>query len=519
MSDALREAADALARGDLEAARRSLLAIAPPAREPDRRRWQLLLVEAGATDEAALEAIGPLATPPASELDAEEDELDRAELVRAAGPADADLITAFQRWFGGRPDLYARQWFDARRRRGGYRPVREPVRPEVVRAHLEGRQTMGQYLLWPDATVSFGVIDLDLGASALAELEAARGPGSAVRHPALRAFALRVLDHAGQLGVPLFASDSGRRGLHLWVFFEPRRPARAGRALLGRILDAVGPPPPDVSVELFPKQDAPGARGLSSLVKLPCGLHQVTMRPCRLLDERLAPIDDLRVGLARVRAVEPRLVDEVVGRRLVVLPRAADPTETAPPLPTATSPRGLAAALRQVPEGRPAREAALRMIDGCAVLASLVDRAYRDRALHPDEARALIYSLGLVSAAPALAIEVLGAAQAPMKELHRVRTGLPSPVGCRRLRELGATAGVACRGCPADAAASPYATPALLAVGVVPAERPRHAPFAQWLEPSDALAPDAYEDLALRLERLDERLRQLEAPQRPTERP
>ncbi|MBX3275641.1 MAG: hypothetical protein KF729_35605 [Sandaracinaceae bacterium] len=524
MSDALAAAERALAAGDLETARARLLAAPFPVEPQEALRLLLALVEAGAVTDARrlaercaaildvpsrpglAELLDDAAPPPPTELDEADADLDAAELVRANGPADADLVAAFTRWFGGRPDLYARQWFDARRRRAGYRPVREPLTADAVRAHLEGRHTLGQYLLWPDATVSFAVLDLDLDASALAELEAARGPGSATRHAGLAAYAARVLQRAAALRVPLTVTDSGRRGVHLWAFFEPRRPARAARALFRRLLDAAGPPPPDVSVELFPKQDAHGSRGLSSLVKLPLGLHQVSMRRCPILDERLAPIDDARAALGAVRAIEPRLLDDVVGRRLAVLP-VPDRAEAAPALPRAPSPRSLAQVLRQLPDGRPARDAALRMIDGCAVLAALVDRAYRERALTADEARAIIYTLGLAGAHPALAIEVLRAAEAPMKELHRAQKGMPSPTGCRRLRELGVAD---CRGCAGLERAEPYATPALFAVGAVPLAPPRHAPFAAWLEPAGELAADAYEDLASRLEHLDERLRRLE---------
>ncbi len=522
-------AVGALARGDLDAAR-AAFERSEPRTDAERLRWALVLLEVGdleraraltaeITDPARRGAVEELFDDPApsepSEADRAEDELDRAELCRRRpGAEDAGVVEAFRRWFGGRSDLFSRQWYDARRRRGGYRPVRQPFTAEVARAHLAGRQTLGQYLLWPDATVSFAVIDLDLGASAVAELEAARGEGSALRHPGLRDYAARIRERGARLDVPLFVSDSGRRGAHLWVFFEPRRPARAARALLRHILEASGAPPADVSVEVFPKQDRHGPRGLSSLVKLPLGLHQATMRPCPLLDESLAPIEDAASALGRLRPVAPDRVDAILGRRLLSLPALPTPTSTqpAPELPDAPVPRNLAVALRGVPEGKGAREAAERMIDGCSILGTLVDAAFSRRALTPDQGRALIYSLGLVSRTPTLAVEVLGAAQVPMRELNRVRRGLPSPVGCRRLRDVGAAAGAKCARCPSMEGAQPYPTPALFAVGAVAPAPPRHAPFAAWLEPADTLAEDAYERLHGQVAGLDERLRRLEAP-------
>lgn len=518
--DAERRAARALADGDVNEV---LRALADAAVDDDdaRARWALMLLEAGEIERAAelAEKLSPREraklepllevdrVPLRTEEDDEEDALDAIELRPVRGGAeDAAVVREFLRFFGGRRDLYAQQWHDARRGRSGYRPVREPLTEAVARAHLAGRRTIGQYLLWPDDTVSFAVIDLDLSRSAKAELEAGHGEGSALRHPALRAYTSRTIEHARRLHVPLFAEDSGSRGVHLWLFFEPRRPARAARALLARIVEAAGAPPADVGVEIFPKQERAGQRGLSSLVKLPLGVHQATMRPCLLLDDALEPIEDPSAALARLRPVSPEHADAILSRRLFALP-SPTPFEKAPDLPKHGSPRSLAKALRDVPDGRPAREAAERMLESCAVLRELANRAYRPEGLRPDEARALIYSVGLVGKTPALAVEILAAAQVPMRELHRVRGGLPSPVGCRRLRELRVAE---CRGCPRGAAAQPYPTPAVFAVGAVPCEPPRHAKFAAWLEPATGLEPDALEDLASKLETLEQRLERIE---------
>ncbi|MBI4704610.1 MAG: hypothetical protein HY744_26195 [Deltaproteobacteria bacterium] len=307
--------------------------------DPGRRfEWLLLLLEAGdaATASAAAGALagtewearaaalleaGEADDTPAGAEPAEDDvEVD--EVLRLAAPdTDAALVERFLRWFGGRKDLHARQWYDERRRRSGYRLVEEPLTAEVARLHLAGRLTLGQYLLFPDGSCAFGVVDLDLSASALAELRATRGDAvRPVEHGPLRDYALRLVEAARRLGLGLFAEDSGGRGLHLWLFFEPRRPARAVRALLGQLVVAAGSQPPDVAVEIFPKQDRPGPKGLSSLVKLPLGIHQATLRRCALLDEKLDPVEDPWAALDRLRAAAPDVVDDVLGRRLVIMP-------------------------------------------------------------------------------------------------------------------------------------------------------------------------------------------------------
>lgn len=524
------EAWDAASQGDRERvlelfSRVDLAALG----DTERLRWCLLLAEAGelkpardlattVADPSGVELLrsllGPEAFPkPDAVAEDEEDGFDpfALDLPPRARPADERIVELFLRWFGGRRDLYARQWFDERRRRNGYRPVEAPLTAEVVRAHLEGRITVGQYLLFPDATCSFAAIDLDLGASALEAVRAARGPEvSPLEHAELRAFALRLIDAGARLGLPLFPEDSGGRGLHLWLFLEPRRPARAARALLSQVLSAAGPVPPEVGVELFPKQERVGPRGLSSLVKLPLGVHLATLRRCALLDERLVAIEDPREALERLRAPEAATVEALLARRVVALPAPElAPLEAVPELPQGSSPRSLAEALRAVSAGREEKDACERMLSGCAPLAAIVRRAFEERRLAADEARAVVYTLGLVGPSCALAEETLAAAQASTKELHRVRRGLPSPMGCAKLRAIAREASGDCP-CAAVAKAQPYATPAVLAVGSRAPAPPRAAPFAAWLEADESAVQSPIDAIGEVLARIEQRLARLE---------
>jgi hypothetical protein len=354
-----------------------------------RLRAALLLLEAGACERADAVAAGlgdPIlrerwasvasASPEPEPAVFEDDDVD---LRPSPGSApDEGLVSSFLRWFAGRRDLYAVQWHDETRRRSGYRPVEEPLTAAVARAHLSGRSTAGQYLLFPDASVSFAVIDLDLSVSALQELRAARGDdASPAGFPPLASYARRVLQVAAGLGLPFFPEDSGNRGLHLWLFLEPRRPARAARALLAQVLSAAGPQPADVSAEIFPKQDRPGARGLSSLVKLPLGLHQVTARRCPLLDDALRPIEDPAEALGRLRPADPDAVDALLGRRVAILPAPElETAESVPALDRRPTARTLAEDLRGIPPGPAERDACERMLVGCRVLANVVHRAF-----------------------------------------------------------------------------------------------------------------------------------------------
>lgn len=483
--------------------------------------WSLLLAESGLVAEALAAArsikegttrdqiLRLLSVERTAQIDEENGLFEEIALERPAISSSARVVELFLRWFGGRRDIYARQWYDERRSRGGYRPVHEPFTASVVKQHLEGRITAGQYVLFPDATAAFGVIDLDLSAAALETMRSAMPDAQPLDHAGLRDYVVRIRESGAALGLPLFAEDSGGRGVHIWVFVEPRRPARAVRSLLAQVLAGAGAQPPDVGAEIFPKQDGIGPRGLSSLVKLPLGLHQATLRRCSLLGRDLQPIEDPVAALSDLAAPDPNIVDAILARR--VLPFQLRPEESGtislPPLTSACSPRSLGEALRAL-DGAPALEAADRMIKGCRILGDIVARAYEERCVSPDEARALIYSIGLIGRDGARAREALVAAGSSHKELERAQRGVHSPVGCKKLQRIGRNPG--CDRCPSDSGARPYATPALFAVGPQDPTPPRHEPFAAWIDVAE-LAADPMSKIDAGLRRIEERLDRIEA--------
>lgn len=532
-------AREAAASGDLDRLRHLLderLALdVEPIDPSEARSWLFLLVEQGASDDdigrlisrsrdrAAIERLHRELTelePVADAWNTEDDDFELELRLDEPGRLPESTVERFLRFFGGRRDVYARQWFDGTRKRGGYHPVREPLRAEEARAHLEGKTTLGQYLLYPDATVSFAVLDLDLSPSALAEWRALRGEEvSPSRHPELVRYARSLLGAAASLGIAAFAEDSGGRGLHLWVFFETRRPASAARALLSEVLRAAGSQPADVAVEIFPRQDQLGKRGLSSLVKLPLGIHRGTLRRCYLLDDTLQPVDDPTIALGRLTATPDAIVDAVISRRIVPLVAPASPrVEAAPhddeptepvPLPTDATPRSLAERLRAIPEGAESEAACERTIAGCSAIAALVSKAFERRSLTADEARAITYSIGLLRAS--VARRALVAAGASTRELDRVARGLPSPMGCARLRRIAGD----CRGCPASGTVFPYATPLVFAVGSIVPAPPLHETFAPFLQEAMPVPPPR--EVRARLSALEARICRLEEERRPRE--
>ncbi len=151
------------------------------------------------------------------------------------------LVTAYASLFVHRWDSYAVQ-----QRNGAYWRVAEPLTLEHVQAHLEGRWTLGTYLLDAQSTCTFAVFDDD-------------------RDDGLERLAVLGVELA-RLGIPTL-HEASRRGSHLWIHLTHATPASLVRAWLLPYAQAYG-------VELYPKQDGLAAGGSGSLIRLPLGIHQ-----------------------------------------------------------------------------------------------------------------------------------------------------------------------------------------------------------------------------------------------------
>lgn len=497
--------------------------------EQQSKAWGLLLIEAGKLEEGSRLCGDALATPQArqpsiasdtpGESEPEDDFTDFEAVPRQQQTTDVDrgskeLIQLFRRWFAGRADVYARQWYDARNDRTGYVPVREPLEDHQIAQHLEGRITLGQYLLYPDHHVSFAVIDLDPTSAAWeqARLEQTAELGG-LGLPALREYARRIVTVARELLVPMYLEDTGGTGLHLWVFFAPRVPARRARALLRELLWRSGTQPASVAVEIFPKQDALTGKGLGNLVKLPLGIHQATTRPSRFLDpQRLEPLP-AKLALSTIRPVDPVSFERILQERVIPLrntetsPQPQPVSSVAPPL--LGSPRALAEALASIESGKQVAEAVDRVLDGCAVLKELVRLAWEGENISTTAVRCILYSIGLIGRENPTIDQILARTGTSRKELERIRRGLQSPIGCKRLHEYFPELARHCH-CP-EVPEAGYATPVLFAFS-----RPPRFPYSrpvspieadEWLESEPTDTKEELKSLIARLERMEEMLR------------
>lgn len=148
--------------------------------------------------------------------------------------------TFIQRW-----DLYPRQIED-----GSYLCIHKPLLPSHVQAHMEGKLTLGAYVLDPISRARYIVLDADTPEQ-------------------LEGLILMSADLTSQQ-VPSYL-ESSRRGAHLWLFFSQPITGKDARLFgqnLIRFYSLVG-------IELFPKQDRL-KDGPGSLIRLPFGIHQKT---------------------------------------------------------------------------------------------------------------------------------------------------------------------------------------------------------------------------------------------------
>lgn len=365
-----------------------------------------LLVDSGAEPRAKALWERARSAGVAVHLPRREEGVEEAEEEDSAGPppslvaSDADCAR-FLALFGGREDVYARQWFNPKASQGGYAPVREPLTPRVLRQHFAGDLTLGVYPIRLDGTCLFCALDIDLHRAVLGEAQRHREVARRVREELASATATAV-DRCRALGLRPLVEDSGYKGRHLW--FPLAEPLHAGRLVaLGRALLAHLAPhiPASCSLEWFPKASRPGTKGLGNLIKLPLGIHRRTGRRSQFLDDAGAlvprPFELLRSHW--------RMGEEELTQALAALgegPAAAVAGEgegLTPPAPAQAPQSQLPPVVDAAPRPWTAADferhpAYLRLFEGCAVLQTLRDKAISQRHLSHDEIVVLAHSLG-----------------------------------------------------------------------------------------------------------------------------
>ncbi|MHC4122426.1 MAG: TOTE conflict system archaeo-eukaryotic primase domain-containing protein [Planctomycetota bacterium] len=162
---------------------------------------------------------------------------------------DIKLVLQLKIFFKGREDTFSEQKSD-----GSYIRVDRLLHLEDFQEHLEGRKTIGIYLIDPkDNMVNFCAFDID----------------NKDNH-VLRAI-LNACLKTGLQKENILIEDSGNKGRHIFFRFEKPVLAKDARAFLEIILKLTGL---DLNIELFPKQDRVNKDNFGNLIKLPLGIHK-----------------------------------------------------------------------------------------------------------------------------------------------------------------------------------------------------------------------------------------------------
>jgi len=202
--------------------------------------------------------------------------------------------------FGSRVDTFGEQYSVE----GGalWRRVDEPLTVEVLQEHLDGKRTVGVYVINPaDQSCKLICFDFDSKISGITSLDELKKEVDKL---------IAVLEKGGIPKTAILREFSGSKGIHVWVFFNPPIPAIVAYHLGRNAAQQAG-----VKCEVFPKQ-----RQLLSpfgnLVKLPCGIHQATKDRCRIYNEKWEPVEPDYLFKLEPVVVDHRHVEEIKRRLL-----------------------------------------------------------------------------------------------------------------------------------------------------------------------------------------------------------
>jgi hypothetical protein len=205
-----------------------------------------------------------------------------------------------------------------------WQPIREKFTLQDFEDHIAGKRTFGHYLVSPEGNAKLFAFDIDLDKTGVyytedipnaPEVECnprdvwldPNHPGRWTMKFQLRCVAEALAAKVNRLiGIPVAVAYSGGKGLHVYGF-TGSKPAPVVRTLaLGVMEEMFSWQPtrgenfwkhtdpgvmPNITIEVFPKQDTVGEDGFGNLMALPLGIHKLTGQRkyfCRLT----GPIED-----------------------------------------------------------------------------------------------------------------------------------------------------------------------------------------------------------------------------------
>jgi len=235
-------------------------------------------------------------------------------------------IALFRSLFRGRGDVYPKLWVSKNGDRKGYMPACAndgnyslcgkrkfprvkcgdcnhqsylPVSDEVIREHLQGKQTIGVYPLLPDDTCRFLAVDFDK-TTWQEDVAAFRETCSFLDIP-----------------VAVERSRSGN-GAHAWFFFTEPVMATVARVMGCFLITETMSRRHQLSMEsydrLFPSQDTMPRGGFGNLIALPLELEPRKLENSVFVDESFVPYFDQWDYLVSLKRLSPLEVQAITDR-------------------------------------------------------------------------------------------------------------------------------------------------------------------------------------------------------------
>jgi group II intron reverse transcriptase/maturase len=206
--------------------------------------------------------------------------------------------------FSGREGVFALEGIDSMGVRS-FRRVDRQIQTSDLKEHIQGKKTVGLYLLRLNNTVNFALLDIDVSRKLLFKADEEE------RAELLRRThqdALRLVAAAEGFGVNCYVEDSGYKGRHCWFFFADPVKGSVAREFLEKIAERAGQPSAGINWELFPQQVKVKENQFGQLIKLPLGIHSKTGRRSLFVDEAGLPYED---QIELLRNVEPIPIERI----------------------------------------------------------------------------------------------------------------------------------------------------------------------------------------------------------------
>jgi hypothetical protein len=374
-------------------------------------------------------------------------------------------LVTFLSLFSGREGVYARQWVSPTGE-SGYTPIQEPLTPKVAENHILGNHSVGVYPVRLDNTVNFIAFDLDVAKFALNRAITSQRAWAGVMAKVHQA-ACRLLDIAAAQEIPAYLEDSGFKGRHLWIFLETPIPAgvakKCGDLLAGQLL----PLPPEVTVEVFPKQATVKPGSLGNLIKLPLGIHRRTGKRGLFIQPDGQPYPDQLALLGQVRRAPRSLIYRMIQRLHPAKATALAVAETASPAPEPLpAPPPLAAP--EAPYDLERDPQFQYLLLKCPVLRSITEKVNRTSQLTKEETLVLLHTLGHLEHGPAAVNELFQRALNADPALFLKSRLRGNPMSCPKIRARvpHITSTLDCN-CIFDLATNLYPTPLIHIHGLI----------------------------------------------------